>query len=111
MVEAFRHTSSVRWVVGIGLVLALGLIAVGAVITHADPSSAPGRETTVAQAGAPSGSTATVSRGVNERAAERGSSFAKSLSEAFHRAAEKVLPSVVTITNSPATQERSARPK
>jgi serine protease Do len=84
--------------VGFVLLAAAGLVAVGTIVAQTKPPApsdggvaVPVRATLEA-------------RPNSQQAAAEGTNFAKQLSAAFHNAAAKVLPAVVTITNSPLAQ-------
>jgi serine protease Do len=86
----------------------VGLFAAGIVVGQV--KTAPGADN--GPAAAPAGgiqAEATPSRPRNPEAAAQGTTFAKQLSEAFHNAAQKVLPSVVTIVNSPPASAQPAK--
>lgn len=98
------------WVTWMGLLLLASTVAAGAIVSLAATHSNSGQ---VAAAQPASGSASDVSGTASARqprpeAVEHGTNFAESLSAAFHNASEKVLPSVVTITNTP-TQEKRAK--
>jgi serine protease Do len=86
----FLQTKTRVWVVAIALLAIVGLIAAG--------SMAVDRTTT---------SLTSHASQKTSQAAEKGVSYAKTLSTAFREAAKKVLPSVVMITNTPAAGQQA----
>ncbi len=91
------------------LVLALaGLFAAGIVVGQVK-TAPPADNGAAAAPAAGIQAEAAPSRPRNPEAAAQGTTFAKQLSEAFHNAAQKVLPSVVTIVNSPPASAQPAK--
>jgi len=95
-----------RWGVWLGLFLLIGTTGIWAIVGHANAQSQTDQllppEYGIAEQSdkSPAAETVGVAPGRQPRpeAAEHGTSFAESLSAAFHNASERVLPSVVTIT-------------
>lgn len=91
-----------RWVVWVGLFLLASTVTAGVVVSLAAAYADSG---TAASVSGTSGTTS--ARQPRLEAVEHGTNFAESLSAAFHNASEKVLPSVATITNTPAREGRT----
>jgi len=106
MSKKWLGSVSRTWLAGAGLVVMLGAIAVavGGTLHHADKAT-----TTAWYSDANAADTATAERpNATGKDTEPASRYAKSLSAAFHGVADKVLPSVVMITNTPAMADRSS---
>jgi serine protease Do len=99
------------WLAGVGLVVVLSAIAVavGATSHHTTKGTA-GTETAWYSEAAPLSSARAMASHASAAAqkAEPARDYAKSLSNAFHNAASRVLPAVVMITNTPTMAERSS---
>jgi serine protease Do len=91
MTKTFFQTKTRIWVVAIALLAIMGLIAAGSMAV--DKTKAVSLTSGAPQKASP--------------AAEKGVSYAKTLSTAFREAARKVLPSVVMITNTPAAGDQA----
>jgi len=102
------------WLAGVGLLVVLGSLAFAAAVTSQQANKAIASPATPWYAESTPPSSMTPMAGPSAARTEKtppSVSYAKSLSAAFHNAAEKVLPSVVAITNTPAMAPRSGQRK
>ncbi len=99
------------WLAGLGMLAVLTtLVVAGEAVSHrAAKERAAATTAWYAEAGPSSGSALTGHANPAQPSASEATRYAKEMSAAFHDAASKVLPSVVMITNSPATEKPNAR--
>ena len=102
---------SATWLAAMGVLAAIGALTVtaNAMSHHASKDRAASTTAWYAEAAPPTSIAGHANTGPAK--ANDTINYAKAMSQAFHQAAEKVLPSVVMITNSPVSAEKASDQK